>query len=87
MQFDKELLYLGNRDVPLRDGTHLTAVNFFDPDEQNTVDVNVVSSNTPVLDVLPFISFGSSCIATFALRPGDKRLFRLALVGLSPVKT
>ena len=87
MQFEKKLIYLGNRDVPLRDGSHLTAVNFFDPDAQDSVDVNVVSSNRPVLDVLPSISFGSSCVATFALRDADKRTYRLALVGLSPVKS
>lgn len=87
MQFVKKVLFLGNRPMTLRDGTVLNGLTFFDPDEQDTVDVNVVSSNRPVLDVLPSISFGSPCNATFALRNADKRTYRLALVGLSPVKT
>lgn len=87
MQFDKNVVYLGCKPMTLRDGTELKSLTFFEPDEQDTVNVNVMSSNTAVCSVLPSISFGSSCNATFALREADKRTFRLALVGLSPVKS
>lgn len=87
MQFEKKVLFLGNRTMTLRDGTVLNGLTFFDPEEQDTVDVNVIASNTPVVSALSSISFGSPCNATFALRNADKRTYRLALVGLSPVKT
>ena len=87
MQFDKKVVYLGSKPMTLRDGTQLNSLTFFEPDDQDTVNVNVMASNTAVMSVLPSITFGSPCNATFALRDADKRTYRLALVGLSPVKS
>lgn len=82
MQFDKKVVFLGDRTVTLKDGTLMHSLSFFDPDAQDTVGVNVMASNTAVCSVLPSVAFGASCNATFALRPADK-LYKLALVGLS----
>lgn len=82
MQFVKKVVYLGDRTVTLKDGMLMHGLSFFDADSQDTVEVNVMASNSAVCSVLPSVSFGSPCDATFALRPADK-LYKLALVGLS----
>lgn len=86
MQFEKKVVYLGDRTVTLKDGTVMHGLSFFDGDAQDTVEVNVMASNTAVCSVLPSVAFGAPCNATFALRSAD-RLYRLALVGLSPIPT
>lgn len=87
MNFEKKVVYLGCKPMTLRDGTELKSLTFFEPDDQDTVQVNVMANNTAVCSVLPSVAFGSPCNATFALREADKRTYRLALVGLSPVKS
>ena len=82
MQFEKKVVFLGDRTVLLKDGTLMHGLSFFDPDAHDTVGVNVMASNTAVCSVLSSGAFGASCNATFALRPADK-LYKLALVGLS----
>lgn len=86
MQFTKKVLYLGYKPMNLKDGTVLNSITFFDPDAQDSVQVNVQANNRAVSDLLGALSFGSPCDATFALRPADK-LYRLALAGLSPIPT
>lgn len=86
MQFEKKVVYLGDRTVTLKDGTLMHGLSFFDTEAQDTVEVNVMGSNSAVCSVLPSVSFGASCNATFALRSAD-RLYRLALVGLSPIQS
>ena len=87
MQFDKKVVFLGSKLMKLQNGSEYNSLSFFDPDDQNTVNVNVMTSNTAVCSVLSSVAFGSPCNATFALRDADKRTYRLALVGLSPVKS
>lgn len=87
MQFTKKVVYLGCSPMTLRDGTVLNGLSFFDAEDQQTVSINVQASNTAVCSVLPSLDFGSPCNATFALRDADKRTFRLALVGLSPIQS
>lgn len=87
MQFEKKVVFLGYKSMTLsRDNAVMHTVSFFDSEAQDTVHVNVMDSNGPVSSVLPSLSFGSPCAASFALRPAD-RLYRLSLVGLSPVKS
>lgn len=86
MQFTKKVVYLGCSSMTLKDGTVLNGLSFFDSEDQQTLNINVVSTNS-VCSVLPGLDFGSPCNATFALRDADKRTFRLALVGLSPIQT
>lgn len=61
-------------------------LSFFDVDGQDPVEVNVMASNTAVCSVLPSVSFGAPCNATFALCALDKA-YKLALVGLSPIQS
>lgn len=86
MQFEKKVLYLGDRTVTFKDGTLMHGLSFFDVDGQDTVEVNVMASNTAVCSVLPSVAFGAPCNATFALRAFDKA-YKLALVGLSPIQS
>lgn len=86
MQFTKKVLYLGCKSMTLKDGAVLNSLTFFDLEDQDSVQVNVAASNKAISDLLPALSFGTSCDATFALRPSDK-LYRLALAGLSPIPT
>lgn len=86
MQFEKKIVYLGDRTVTMKDGMVLHGLSFFDADAQDTVEVNVMASNTAVCSVLPSVAFGAPCNATFALRAFDKA-YKLALVGLSPIQS
>ena len=85
MQFNKKVIFLGYKSMTLKDGAVLNALSFFDPVDQDGVQVNVPATNKAVSDLLGVLSFGASCDATFALRPADK-LYRLALAGLSASK-
>lgn len=82
MQFNKKVIFLGYKPMTLKDGAVLNSITFFDPADQDSVQVNVAATNKAVSDLLGVLSFGASCNATFALRPAD-RLYRLALAGLA----
>lgn len=87
MNFEKKVIFLGDRPMTMKDGSELHGLTFFDADAQDSVNVNVMGSNAAVMSVVRSVSFGAPCVATFALRDADKRTYRLALVGLSPVKS
>ena len=82
MQFEKVVVFLGYKDMTLRDGTGLRSINLYVDDE--TVTVNVQVTNLPVMGAVSGLNFGDKCCVTFALRKADK-LYRLSLVGLADV--
>lgn len=87
MQFEKKLVYLGDRAMTLKDGGEMHALTFFDVDSQDTVDFNVMATNAGVMAQVQGLTFGTSCCARIRLRDGQsKNTYKLSLVGLSPVK-
>lgn len=56
MQFTKKVLYLGYKPMNLKDGTVLNSITFFDPDAQDSVQVNVQATNRAVSDLLGALS-------------------------------
>lgn len=82
MQFQKEVIFLGFKEMRLKDGTSLLAVSFYVDDEP--VTVHVQSSNNSLCTVLYGLSFAAKCLATFTLRKSD-RLYRLSLAELCDV--
>lgn len=87
MQFEKKLVYLGDRTMTFKDGGEMHTLSFFDVDAQDSVDINVMSTNAAIMSQVRSLSFGTSCCATIGLRDAkDKNTYKLSLVGLSPVK-
>lgn len=82
MQFQREAIYIGYKEMVLKDGTTLYSITFYVDDD--TVTVNVLATNTPVCSMVRGLSFGDKCLATFTLRKSDK-LYRLSLTGLADV--
>lgn len=82
MQIEKDVVFLGYKDMLLKDGTVLYTISLFVDDEPFTLYVS--ASNTEVVSVLPSLAFAANCCATFTLRKQDK-LYRLSLVRLSNV--
>lgn len=80
MRFSKEAVFLGMKDMTMRDGSVLVAITFFI--DGSAVEVNVLASNDSVMSVVKGLSFGASCTATFMLRKSDK-LYRLSLTELA----
>ena len=80
MQFDKEVLFIGTKEMVLKDGTVMNTVTFYV--DADTVDVNVLASNVPVMSAVRSLSFGDKAHATFALRKRDN-VYRLSLAGLA----
>ena len=80
MQFEKEAIFLGYKDMILKDGTTLLTVTFYVGD--SALEVNVLASNIPVASVVKSKSFGDSCVVTFALRKVDK-LYKLSLAAIA----
>lgn len=82
MQFSKEVIFLGYREMSLKDGAVLYTVSMFVDD--GTLEVNVLASNVSLAGALRSLSFADKCLATFTLRKVDK-LYRLSLLSLSDV--
>lgn len=82
MRFTKDVVFLGYREMQLKDGTILYSVSMFVDD--STLEVNVVGTNLDVVSAVRSLSFADKCCATFMLRKTDK-LYRLSLVGLANV--
>lgn len=82
MEFTKEVIFMGVKDMTLRDGTLLHSVTFFVDGE--AVTVNVLDTNGPVVSKLLMLEFTDKCLATFTLRKTDK-LYRLSLTAISNV--
>lgn len=80
MQFEKTAVFLGSKDMQLRDGTVLVTITLFI--DGSAVEVNVLVSNVSVISAVKSLSFGDTCTATFSLRKSDK-LYRLSLTGLA----
>lgn len=87
MQFEKQLMYLGSRELVFKDGKIMHALSFFDADGQNTVDINVMDDNA-VMPQVRSLTFATPCLAVIRLNPAkqEKNAYKLSLVGLSPVK-
>ena len=80
MEFAKEVVYLGSKDMILKDGTVLVTVSLYV--DNSPIEVNVLSSNVPVMGVVRSLAFGDKVTATFTLRKVDK-LYKLSLSVLS----
>lgn len=80
MSFEKEVVFLGYRDMQLKDGTILHTVSMYV--EGQALEVNVMDSNITVMSVVKSLSFGASATATFTLRKADKQ-YRLSLSALA----
>lgn len=80
MSFEKKAIFLGTKEMQLRDGTRLVTITMYVDDA--AVEVNVQASNEPVMFVVRSLSFGDTCTATFAIRKSDK-LYRLSLTALA----
>lgn len=80
MNFEKDVSFLGFREMSLKDGTVLYAVTFYV--DGQALEVNVLATNLPVVNVVKTLSFGDSITATFSLRKADK-LYRLSLVSFA----
>lgn len=80
MQFEKKVIYLGHKDMKMRDGSVLFSISFYVDD--STLEVNVLATNEPVMGVVRELSFGDTCTATFMLRKTDK-LYKLSLLSLA----
>ena len=82
MQFEKDVIFLGYKDMTLKDGSLLRSVSFYVDDE--TLTVNVLGTNLPLMAALAALSFADKCCANFTLRKADK-FYRLSLTGLANV--
>lgn len=80
MNFEKEAMFLGYKEMNLRDGTVLSTITFFV--DGSALEVNVLASNKPVMSAVQFMSFGDTCTVTFSLRKVDK-LYKLSLVSVA----
>lgn len=82
MQFQKQVVYIGHKEMTLKDGTKLYSITFYVDDE--SITVNVPALNVAAWTIFPVLSFGDKCLATFTLRKSDK-LYRLSLSDLADV--
>lgn len=80
MTFEKEIVFLGYRDMILKDGTVLYTVSMYV--DGQALEVNVMASNIEVASVVKSLSFGDTSTATFTLRKADKQ-YRLSLSALA----
>lgn len=80
MEFTKEVVFLGCKDMQLKDGTVLLTVNFYV--DNSTMEVNILASNIPVASAVKGLSFGDTCVVTFVLRKAD-RLYKLGLTAIA----
>ena len=80
MLFDKDVVYLGYREMTMKDGTVLYAVSMYA--DGQALEVSVLATNAAVMSAVKSLKFGDSAVATFALRKADK-LYRLSLTGLA----
>lgn len=80
MQFVKNVVFLGAKEMILRDGSKLVTISFYV--DESTVEVNVQATNSAVMDTVSSLSFSDTCTATFMLRRADK-YYRLSLVSLA----
>lgn len=80
MKITKEVVFLGYKDMILKDGTVLLTVSMYV--DNTAMEVNVLASNIPVASAVKSLSFGDSCTVTFALRKVDK-LYKLGLESIA----
>lgn len=80
MLFDKDIVYLGYREMTMKDGTVLYTVSMYV--DGQALEVSVLATNAAVMSAVKSLKFGDSAVATFALRKADK-LYRLSLTGLA----
>ena len=80
MLFDKDVVYLGYREMTMKDGTVLYTVSMYV--DGQALEVSVLATNAAVMSAVKSLKFGDSAVATFALRKADK-LYRLSLTGLA----
>lgn len=76
MLFEKDAVFLGYKEMTLRDGTVLYTVSFYV--DSSPLEVNILASNISVATAVKSMSFGDSCRVTFVLRKVDK-LYKLSL--------
>lgn len=80
MTFEKEIVFLGYRELVVKDGSVLYTVSMYV--DGQALEVNVMASNIPVATAVKSLSFGDTSTATFSLRKADKQ-YRLSLVSLT----
>lgn len=80
MSFTKEAVFLGFKEMVLRDSTVLYTVSFFV--DSSPLEVNVLASNVEVATAVKSLGFADSCVVTFALRKMDK-LYKLSLQSIA----
>lgn len=82
MNFQKTVVFIGYKEMTLKDGTVLYSITFYVDDD--TVTVNVLRTNIEVASAVMSLEFGDKCLATFTLRKTDK-LYKLGLSALTNV--
>lgn len=80
MTFEKDIVFLGYRELVVKDGTVLYTVSMYV--DGSALEVNVMASNIPVASAIKSLSFGDTSTATFSLRKVDKQ-YRLSLSALA----
>lgn len=80
MEFEKQVIFLGTKEMKLRDGTVLFTINFYV--DGTPIEVNVQSTNKSVMSVVETLQFADTCIVTFALRKTDK-LYKLSIASIA----
>lgn len=80
MQFEKKAVFLGSKEMRLRDGAVLVTITFYVDD--SAIEVNVQASNASIMSAVAALKFGDTCTVTFALRKTDK-LYKLGLAGVA----
>lgn len=80
MNIEKQVVFLGTKEMVLRDGTILYTITFYV--DGSALEVNVLASNTPVMSAVKALSFGDTCTVTFSLRKVDK-LYKLSLASVA----
>lgn len=80
MEFSKDVVFLGTKEMKLRDGTVLYTITFYV--DGSALEVNVLATNKLVMSAVEALSFGDTCTATFSLRKADK-LYKLSLASVA----
>lgn len=80
MEFQKEVVFLGTKEMKLRDGTVLVTITFFV--DGSSVEVYVQATNEAVMSVVKSLKFADTCTVTFALRKTDK-LYKLSIAAIA----